>query len=402
MSLPRARALALLVAAAVACDGGDPASPGPGAGGGDAATDGSDGSAGDGGADTGQAWGVVDIDPDATPPDLLSALQLLRWSGEEVVYNAGVVPYALQTPLFSDFTRKHRAIWMPDGTTAGWPASGTLDFPVGTVILKTFVHVEDHTRDDSPVRVIETRVLLRGSEGWTAWPYLWRPDGSDADLHVSGEVLNLDLIDPHGQARTAHYLVPQRNQCVDCHESFDADGERVLGPIGPSPRFLNDGAWLQQQVADGRLTGAPDLAEVPAAVDWSAIEAADVAALSPEEVTHAARSYLHINCAHCHSPAGIEGVTSQFFLDYDQDDPFHLGVCKRPGSAGEGGEDREFDIVPGDPEQSILWYRTATEDVGAMMPDIGRSLQHDVGAALIWRWIADMPPDDCHSDRVAP
>ena len=30
-----------------------------------------------------------------------------------------------------------------------------------------------------------------------------------------------------------------------------------------------------------------------------------------------------------------------------------------------------------------------------MMPDIGRSLAHDVGAALVWRWIAEMEPDDC-------
>jgi hypothetical protein len=72
-------------------------------------------------------------------------------------------------------------------------------------------------------------------------------------------------------------------------------------------------------------------------------------------------------------------------------------VCKRPGSAGAGGVDREFDVVPGDPEQSILWYRTATENVGAMMPDLGRSLGHDVGAAVLWRWIEDMPPVDCEA-----
>ena len=65
-----------------------------------------------------------------------------------------------------------------------------------------------------------------------------------------------------------------------------------------------------------------------------------------EAVEAAARDYLDANCAHCHSPKGIEGVTSQFFLNHDNEDQFNLGICKRPGSAGEGGVDREFDIVP--------------------------------------------------------
>jgi parallel beta-helix repeat protein len=189
------------------------------------------------------------------------------------------------------------------------------DVLYGAIGEGSFIHVSDHTRDDSPLQVVETRLLMRGREGWTAWPYLWRGDGSDADLHLSGEVMALDLIDPDGEPRTAQYLVPQRNQCVDCHESLDADGERVLGPVGPSPRFLHDGTLLEQLVADGRLTGAPELSTLPAATDWASIEAADLSTLSPEVVEDAARSYLHINCAHCHSPNGIEGVTSQLFLN---------------------------------------------------------------------------------------
>lgn len=388
------------VALAAACGGASPGeNPPPGSDGSDGGTgaDGADGTDGTTG-DTGPVpWGAVSVDPDATPPDRLSEMNLLRWTGAEVEVNEGVVPYALNTPLFSDYTDKHRAIWLPEGTAAQWTEGRVLDFPVGTVITKTFVHVADWTDPDSDRRVLETRLLIHGSTGWKAWPYLWRPDGSDAELHVLGEVLTLELTDPQGDPRTSHYLVPQRNQCVDCHESYDDSGERVLGPIGPDPRFLDDGAWLQDRVADGWLQGAPDLSAHARAVSWADVEARGVDALSPDEVAAAARDYLHVNCAHCHSPRGIEGVTSQFFLHYAETDAFHLGVCKRPGSAGEGGQDREFDVVPGDPDQSILWYRTATEDVGAMMPDIGRSLTHDLGADLIWRWIAEMDPEDCNA-----
>ena len=349
-----------------------------------------------GAADSGQVpWGPVTVDPDAVPPDLLSSMQLVRWQDGVVEYNEGVVPYALNTPLFSDFTLKDRAIWMPDGAAASWQDNTVLDFPVGTVIMKSFLMSPDLRDPAAPLRIAETRLLIRGTSKWTAWPYLWRDDGSEADLHVGGQVFDHDFIDAQGAARTAHYLVPQRNQCVDCHETYNQAGERALRPLGPEPRLIHDGSVLEQLSGNAQLTGHPELSSLPRAVDWTALEARGVDDLSPDEVDAAARDYLHVNCAHCHSPSGIEGVTSQFFLNWDQTDPFHMGVCKRPGSAGEGGEDREFDIVPGDPEQSILWYRVATEDVGAMMPDIGRSLAHDTGAALIWRWIEQMEPDDC-------
>jgi uncharacterized repeat protein (TIGR03806 family) len=335
-----------------------------------------------------ETWDAITIDPDAQPPDLLSDLGLLRWEDGALSYHDDVLPYALNTPLFSDFALKDRAVWIPDGQAASIAADGSVDFPVGTVILKSFLFPADLRAPEDNVRLIETRMLLRGTEKWAAWPYLWLSDGSDAELHVSGDVQTIDFIDPSGDSRTAQYLIPQRNQCVDCHDQYDDDGERVLLPIGPRARTLSSDVLTF-------LTDASAPEGTVAAVDWETIESAGVDSLSTAQVEAAARDYLDINCAHCHSPRGIEGVTSQFFLTHDNTDQFNLGVCKRPGSAGEGGVDREFDIVPGDPKASILWYRTATEDVGAMMPDIGRSLTHGTGAALVWRWIAEMEPDDC-------
>ena len=345
----------------------------------------------DSGTEETDAWGDIGINTDENPPDLLSDLGLMRWDGSAISYHDEVVPYALNTALFSDFSLKDRAVWMPAGTEATYTDAGAVDFPVGTVILKSFLYADDLRSPTENVRIIETRVLMRGTEEWTAWPYLWQADGSDADLHVSGDVQTIDFIDPYGSPRTANYLIPQRNQCVDCHDQYDDKGERFLLPIGPQARTLP-----AETLA--RLTTAATPSGTTSAVDWDAIEANGVDSLSKSEVVAAARDYLDMNCAHCHSPRGIEGITSQFFLNHDNEDEFNLGICKRPGSAGEGGEDREFDIVPGDPRQSILWYRTATEDVGAMMPDIGRSLTHDVGAALVWRWIAEMEPDDCEGE----
>ncbi|MBC7171887.1 MAG: hypothetical protein H5U40_05655, partial [Polyangiaceae bacterium] len=90
-----------------------------------------------------------------------------------------------------------------------------------------------------------------------------------------------------------------------------------------------------------------------------------------------------------------QGVTSQLFLDRYNTDTFRLGVCKRPGSAGAGTGGLTYDIVPGDAEASILYFRVETEEVGAMMPLLGRSLTHAPGAELVRDWINAMDPVSC-------
>jgi hypothetical protein len=137
------------------------------------------------------------------------------------------------------------------------------------------------------------------------------------------------------------------------------------------------------------------LADVDAAYAFASIERDGVGTLTGAELDEAARSYLDVNCAHCHNPNGVQGATSQLFLNYENTDQFRLGVCKRPGSAGSGTGGFTFDILPGNPDESILNFRVETEDVGAMMPLLGRSLQHRQGAELLRAWVEEMPANDC-------
>jgi hypothetical protein len=67
-----------------------------------------------------------------------------------------------------------------------------------------------------------------------------------------------------------------------------------------------------------------------------------------------------------------------------------LGECKLPIAAGQGTGGNKFSIVPGKPEESILVYRMTSIDPGTMMPELGRSLVHDEGVALIADWISGM------------
>jgi hypothetical protein len=78
------------------------------------------------------------------------------------------------------------------------------------------------------------------------------------------------------------------------------------------------------------------------------------------------------------------------FLDLEETRPNRLGLGKRPVAAGKGSGDLEVDIAPGHPDASILAYRMASTDPGVMMPELGRSLVHDEGLALVRAYIASL------------
>lgn len=302
----------------------------------------------------------------------------------------GVVPYALNAPLFSDYAHKLRFVRLPDGSQVEYNPDSVFQFPKGTAIVKTFFYYIDERDTSKGKRLMETRVLLHEQKGWVSLPYIWNEDQSDATLEVAGGDAQVTWIDAAGQQRKVHYQVPNMNQCKTCHEK-----NGVLTPIGPSARQLNgdqlysDGVnkhvnnQLKHWSAMHMLKGLPEnLKDVPAFVDY-----ADASKPLAERAT----AYLDINCAHCHNRAG-QAQTSGLFLDWKTTDKTAYGFYKTPIAAGRGSGNFRFDIDPGKPEQSILHYRMASSDPGIMMPELGKSLVHTEGVALIKEWIASLKP----------
>lgn len=351
--------------------------------------------------------GPVAVDITQPPAEKLSAYKLFAWDpAKGFTFNDRVVPYDLNTALFSDYALKQRAIYVPPGQSATFEGEAAFDFPVGSVIVKNFYFPSDFRTPAANLKLIETRLMVRHPDGWHPLPYIWDAAQRDATFSPAGEVRNISFTDAAGTAQTAHYLIPQRNQCESCHATQDGEGaplEMVL--IGVKARHLNRAYdyggsvgsvnQIERLTAAGMLSGAPPTAEIPPAYDFRPIEANGSAALAGAELETAARSYLDINCAHCHNPKGVQGQTSQLFLNHDNTDELRLGKCKRPGSAGSGNGGFVYDIVPGDPDHSILYFRAHTTLVGAMMPLLGRSLVHTRGTELVHQWIAAMPPKTC-------
>lgn len=288
--------------------------------------------------------------------------------------NDRVRPYALNTPLFSDYALKNRFVYVPEGQTATYNADGVFEFPVGSALIKSFGYPVDFRDSNSEIRWLETRVLLRRESGWVALPYVWNEDGSDATLRRAGRRMPVSWIDANGETQEISYRVPNQNQCKTCHARNDE-----IALIGPNARNLNDGMRLAQWVDWSVLDQAPvDAPRVPVWDDPST-----------GTLDERARAYLDINCAHCHEREG-SASNSGLFLSYNEGQTVARGILKRPVAAGRGSGGRDFDIEPGHPERSIFVYRMQSRDPGIAMPELGRGMLHDEGIALIEDYIAAM------------
>ncbi|WP_353198348.1 SO2930 family diheme c-type cytochrome [Sandarakinorhabdus sp.] len=291
----------------------------------------------------------------------------------------GVQAYTLNTPLFSDGAEKFRYVWLPPGTKADYRASGVLAFPVGTVLIKRFAFAADERQPAQNLTTVETRLLIHRPAGWTALSYV--QDGTDAVLKRAGKRIPVAIINAAGQPQHIDYAVPNQNQCKQCHQAGEA-----ITPIGPTAGNLNGGLHhdgpnqLATWAKADRLAGLP-ASGLPRLARW------DDAA---EPLAARARAYLAVNCGHCHDRAGFAS-NSGLYLNPDEQTPAHLGIWKRPVAAGRGSGGREFSIVPGQPDQSILLHRMTSSEPGVMMPQFGRTLAHAQGIALIRQWIAAMP-----------
>jgi hypothetical protein len=63
-------------------------------------------------------------------------------------------------------------------------------------------------------------------------------------------------------------------------------------------------------------------------------------------------------------------------------------VCKPPVAAGPATGGYLYDIVPGDPDHSILTHRIESTQPGILMPPLGRSVVDQAGVALVADWIS--------------
>ncbi len=317
-------------------------------------------------------------------PEKLSDWGIFEGKLSELNPKKGVLPYALNTPLYSDYAEKDRLLRLPAGASVNYSANGVLNFPAGTLLVKTFYYSADFRHPGKDKNIIETRLLIKQANQWKALTYIWNEEQSEAVLEIAGDDKQVEFINKNGEKQQVRYVIPNQNQCKGCHNRND----RVM-PIGPTAAQLNGDLsyaegkknqlvyWRQH----GMLKNMPAISAIPKMAVWNDPKSGDLNART--------RAYLDVNCAHCHRLEG-PAQTSGLYLTAHEKNLNAIGVNKTPVAAGKGSGGRMVDILPGDATASILWYRMQTSNPGERMPELGRNLVHAEGVALIKEWIDKM------------
>lgn len=294
----------------------------------------------------------------------------------------GIIPYDLNTPLFTNYALKARFIKLPAGSKVVYNDDVVFEMPLGTVLIKNFYYYHDLRHPELGRRIIETRLLANMQDGWHTYQYIWNKEQTEAVFEPIGDITTVEYIDADGKQVKMEYVVPNQPQCKGCHSRND-----TIMPIGIAARHLN-GAYnyisgIQNQLQYWQQHAMIDIPSttIPANANWK-----DETSGTLEQ---RARAYLDINCGHCHNKAGAAN-TSGLFLDIHETNPTSLGILKTPVAAGRGAGKLTYDIVPGSPNKSILVYRMNTTDQGFAMPEIGRALVHQEGVELVSRWIKQL------------
>lgn len=279
---------------------------------------------------------------------------------------SGVLPYSLNSPLWSDAADKERYFALPNGSQIEIQTNGQWSFPIGSVLIKTFLI------NHAPV---ETRLLVRHQDGdWGGYSYEWNDEGTEAYLLASGKAKTIG---------NQLWRYPSRAQCMNCHTAPNNNfaSERVLGleTAQLNRDFIYPGNLLANQIQTlatvGYFTADPGahtgLAQMPEPSNNQAT------------LTDRARAYLHTNCSNCHQPGGPGRGGMDFRYTTN---PATAGYCNIQPAFGSFGINDARLLKPGVASESIMLARMQRTDAHRM-PPLGVDLVDAEGVALMQDWI---------------
>lgn len=344
------------------------------------------------------------------------------------VMQPGVIPYSVNAPLWSDGADKIRFMALPGADSKieftskwGWT------FPDLTVMVKSF-SLELEEGNPASRRFVETRFMTRQQGEWIGYSYLWNDDQTDAVL-VSKEGTDREYVIKGKQGeRKQVWHYPSRTECMVCHTRAAAfvlglstvqmnkdhdyggivDNQlRAFDHIG----LFKDFNWAEaaklklrnelkehdpkakdtkeQEIADAELNKKVDKA-VAEYLEFSPdklerlVNPYDAAA--PIDVR--ARSYLHANCAVCHTWAG--GGNAQFSAEFQETTKDLKLIDVAPLHDKFGIKDARL-VAPASPERSVLLHRMSLRGRG-QMPQLATSIVDEAAVRMLKEWISQLKP----------
>ena len=312
----------------------------------------------------------------------------------------GLIPYDLVESFWSDGALKKRWIGIPnDGThnTAGekiaFSENDVWDFPIGSVLVKHFELPIDE-RNPSLTKRLETRFSVKAADGnFYFTTYKWNDQETDAVLLTSGLDETITVRNANGSTGTQTWTYPSTSDCISCHNPSTG------GTLGTRTRYLNkDYTYPKTGRTANQLVTLSHLGILD-----EDINDADTAGLLTSKamddpnasLDEKARSYLDLNCAHCHRPG--TGNRGNFDLRLRLD---LVATGLLTASPYESlGIANEKIVDPGSPETSILYHRANSVDPAIMMPPIAKNKVDEAAVQLINDWISQLSPDDNPCDN---
>jgi uncharacterized repeat protein (TIGR03806 family) len=270
--------------------------------------------------------------------DSLSAYEVFVGAPSDLVYSEDFELLELTSILFTDYAYKQRLVKIPMGTKMMRLDDGSLEFPNGTILTKTFYYYNDERDTSLGKNIIETRLEIKENDRWNVATYLWNKDQTEALLELEGVDKAVSWIAENGTNYSTMYHVPSENECMTCHQS-----KSEVIPLGPTLKNLNrnverDSAVLNQLShlqAEGLLS-AFSIGEVGKMVDYNDLNAS---------IEERGRAYLAMNCAHCHNPNSWERSAEREF-DFRHSTPLNqAGILFEEDKIKRALEDGEMPLI---------------------------------------------------------
>lgn len=311
---------------------------------------------------------------------------LPQWLSDTGIYSdivrltpaPGVIAYEVNQPFWSDNTIKRRWFALPSGgTKVTFSAEQPWDAPPGTVWIKQFDH-NWTTANPALTRRLETRVLVRTTNGIYGASYRWDRTGSDAELVPEGGLNEGILYQDGPTVRTQQWRFPSRNECLSCHTpvgghslSFNTAQLNRPGSSGTNQLLELAHAGVFEDEPDihpNLLPAMPSIADESVSVD------------------HRIAGYFAANCSPCHQPGGPTRASWDARFLTPQAERNLIGIP----TLHQLGDSIKL-VDPGATTNSALHQRVAS--LGLLhMPPLGTFMRNDQAVRLLDRWITHSLP----------
>ena len=319
-------------------------------------------------------------------PRRLSQTGLFEELSPAILNAKGVYDYSLISKMWQDGAESKTQIALPETSSVVWKANHEhWEYPQDTVFVKTIFSQQPEGRHSGiPV---ETQILHFDGFQWNPYSYLWNETLTDAEL-VPQEGFSIDRpaqtsTDKESTSQSKlTWRVHSRPECSSCHVP------RAGHAIGFDLPNLN----LETESGLNQLDEMVRLGLFDRKIPKQHTTARMIAVDETGDLETRARSYLAINCAHCHRRGGGGTAHIEFPFTHALDQTNSVGERPTQGTFAIGGAEI---ISPGDPLRSVLYYRMATVGRGHM-PRLGSHDIDEAGLALIREWISSLS-DNCET-----